>query len=260
MKKLDFTTGGVPNDVLDYFDWLQGGVLELSHALSVGLKNGQFTGIYVGISESGGQISASSQESYFIFGNEVYQVKQGSVAGTFNTVAFAPVYEYPSGMPVTLANSSQHNVQVHNKVELVADPSGTSAWNLGYMSSFNAAIQDMVVRLQDPWHEVGASGEPGFLGGQNYLANSYQLMFKLDSLNKELILRGRVKGINSSQIIFTSPYTPIETRQFPSFGLDNSGNVVPAYIRVTPGGDVSALWDGTTLSYLSLDGVRFSVD
>jgi hypothetical protein len=128
----------------------------------------------------------------------------------------------------------------------------------------------LVASELEPWHEVGAAGEPSFssLAGvawSNVYTDGYATTaaFFVDAANV-VHLKGYVKKANrnSPSTIFVLPvgYRPSTLWQIPSASPIDAGGNDATYIAIQPDGQVEILgMDGTKpgAGYAMLDGVTF---
>lgn len=108
------------------------------------------------------------------------------------------------------------------------------------------------------WHEVGASGEVGFVNGWQHFSATTKVAFRMDR-SGFVHLRGLAKGPSSSGHIFTLPnsWAPDYLHQFPvqRTGLQ-FGEVLGLYVHAD--GRVELQWFGGTNDYtVFLDNYRW---
>jgi hypothetical protein len=111
----------------------------------------------------------------------------------------------------------------------------------------------------DPWHAVGAAGEPAFLNSwTNYGSGYTTLAFRKNPLGK-VQLRGMLRsaGATAGLNIFTLPtgYRPTARAL-----LDAIAENVQARVDVNTDGSVMMMMTAATGTYLSLDGIEFDTD
>lgn len=105
----------------------------------------------------------------------------------------------------------------------------------------------------DPWHTVGAAGEPGFLNG--WSAQNEPVQFRKTPTG-DVHLRGRAKLGTAATSVFTLPvgYRPTETLQ--AIALAASGDE-PANVDITTAGAIIPSGLGSS-TQCSLSGISFS--
>lgn len=118
---------------------------------------------------------------------------------------------------------------------------------------------DFVTYDDDPWHYVGAAGEPAFQNGWvNYGSNWENARFRKDAAGN-VIIQGLVKSGATQTVIFTLPEgyrTPSEGSGFLIFDLISNGAL--GRVDVQPNGDVFYYSGANPSGWLSLSEITYS--
>lgn len=109
----------------------------------------------------------------------------------------------------------------------------------------------------EPWHVVGATGEPAFQSGFSNYGGGYSTAAFCRMPDGTVRLKGTFKNAGSAvtSAIFTLPagYRPLEILSFPAQCNNAFGEV-----RVTSAGGIAVVVGNTT--FLSLDGMTFRAE
>ena len=117
---------------------------------------------------------------------------------------------------------------------------------------------DSPLLSDDPWHEIGATGEPAFANGwvNHGKPPSESAAFYKDPTGR-VHLKGTVKNGTVNTTIFTLPagYRPAAALRFAAYGV-SSTTTTPPYVFVNAAGTVAQSGAGG-VAIFQLDGVSF---
>jgi hypothetical protein len=151
-------------------------------------------------------------------------------------------------------------VRISAYTDRATDSLGVTSFGISAVTGPKGDTGGNATVAMDPWHTVGAAGEPPFLGTWAAFGSVYQVpQFRKDPLGKVWI-RGLVKAGALATAIFTLPVgyrPPAETGWNP---VANSGSTnIEGEVRVQPTGAVVLINANVVAGYAWIDG-QFDTD
>ena len=108
---------------------------------------------------------------------------------------------------------------------------------------------DMIERFE-PWHEIGATGEPAFQNTWSNTGAAATAAFRKNILGA-IEMKGRMTspaggGTGNATVCFTLPegYRPTVTRRMLGVGNSGAGNPLPAFVSVASTGAITITLSG----------------